>query len=109
MIISPPSIKTAITEAYKAAGIVSMATQKFSIVPLRTLIGAFNIECVELPDLNAKSAIEFLSKYDSTIESDQDADETSLAGYLYVTTNFGCIFVNQFNSLKNEHELITRR
>jgi Zn-dependent peptidase ImmA (M78 family) len=39
----------------------------------------------------------------------QDADETSLAGYLYVTTNFGCIFVNQFNSLKNEHELITRR
>lgn len=109
MIIKRPSIKDAITEVYKTAGINPLSAEKFSIVPLRVLIGAFNIECVELPDLNAKSAIEFLSKYDSTIEPDQHADETSLAGYLYVTTNFGCIFVNQFNSLRNEHELITRR
>jgi 5'-3' exonuclease len=66
MNINRPSIKDAITEVYKAAGKSPMSAEKFSIVPLRVLIGAFNIECIELPNLNAKSAIEFLSKYDST-------------------------------------------
>jgi len=102
MIINRPLIKDAITEVYKTAEISPMSAEKFSIVPLRMLIRAFNIECIELPKLNAKAAIEFLSNMGSTIKPDQDTDETLLAGYLYVTTNFGCIFINQ-------NDRVTRR
>jgi Zn-dependent peptidase ImmA (M78 family) len=95
MIINRPSIKSAITEVYKTAEIDPTSLGNFGIVPLRILIGAFNLECIELPNLSAKAAIEFLSKYDSTIQQDGGVDETLLAGYIYVTTSFGCIFVNQ--------------
>lgn len=95
MIIDCPSIKDAITDLYETARIRPTSAGKISIVPLNLLIGAFGIECVELPNLSAKAAIEFLSKYDPTIESDRDTDQTPLAGYLYITTNYGCVFVNQ--------------
>ena len=95
MLIVRPSVKETISGLYNAAGISFPFTGKSKIVPLRHLVNTLGLECVELPNLTARTAIEFLSRYGSTTTPGGDVDESPLAGYLYITANFGCIFVNQ--------------
>jgi len=95
MLVVRPSVKETISALYNTAGISFPQNGRSKIVLLRHLINAFGLECIELPNLTARVALEFLSRYGATILPDDDRNESPLAGYLYITTNFGCIFVNQ--------------
>jgi len=96
MLVERLSIDEAIKKLYSAAGIAQPGAEALGIVPLRRLVGAFGLICVELPDLTAASAKDFLRQSGVTNIGYKESEKNkALAGFLYVTTNYGCVFVNK--------------
>lgn len=96
MLIERLSIKEAVGKLYSAAGIPSPKVDSSCIVPLRHLVGAFGLICFELPDLTVSTAKEFLRQNGFSTMREADSEKTKkLAGFLYVTMNYGCIFVDK--------------
>ena len=87
-------IAAAIAALYNAAG-VKIPSREACITPLRDLVGSLNLNCVELPKLTSRAAADFLLRRNVSVTSSVNLNQVSLAGYLHVSPNFGCIFVNQ--------------
>ncbi len=63
------------------------------IAPLGELIGSFNLVSKELVELSPKTALQYLSQQGALIETREQEGQDALAGFLYTSTSYGCIFV----------------
>jgi Zn-dependent peptidase ImmA (M78 family) len=63
------------------------------ITPLAELIGSFNLVSKELVGLSPRAALQYLSQQGALIETIEEAGQDALAGFLYTSTSYGCIFV----------------
>jgi hypothetical protein len=93
MSVELKKIASAIAALYNAAA-VKPPSPESCITPLRDLVGSLNLNCVELPKLTSRVAADFLLQRNVTVIS-ASLNLVPLAGYLHVSPNFGCIFVNQ--------------
>lgn len=92
-----PDTKAAILALYEQAGLKPPSVEA-CITPLRDLVSALNLNCVEVPDLTSRAAAEYLLRRRASPASRTDSvDNTALAGYIHVSPNFGCIFVNELD------------
>jgi IrrE N-terminal-like domain len=94
MNVCRPTISDAILKLYDEANI-QLPCGETAIAPLRNLVGSLNLNCVELCDLTSRAAVDFLMLRGVSILASENINEEQLAGYLHVSMNFGCIFVNQ--------------
>lgn len=95
------SITTLINELYQEAE-VEVPDQHRRITPLGELVGSLNLASKELPGLSQQVAMGYLMQQGALIENLEVAGQDELAGFLYVNTSYGCIFVEA-----NDH--LTRR
>lgn len=93
MCVELKKIASAIAALYNAAAVKPPSLES-CITPLRDLVGSLNLNCVELPKLTSRVAADFLLQRNVTVIS-ASLNLVPLAGYLHVSPNFGCIFVNQ--------------
>jgi Zn-dependent peptidase ImmA (M78 family) len=61
--------------------------------PLGELIESFNLVSKELAGLSPKTALQYLSLQGTLIEPGEETSQEALAGFLYTSTSYGCIFV----------------
>lgn len=94
MTVEITKIASAVAALYDTAG-VKPPSQESCITPLRDLIGSLNLNCVELPKLTSRAAADFLLQRNVSVSTSANLNHIPLAGYLHVSPNFGCIFVNQ--------------
>src|SRR5687767_12048276 len=96
--MSGPIIDEAILRLYEKAQ-VPRPSGETPITPLRDIVNSLNLNCVELPNLTSRAAADFLMLRGISILTSENLNDIALAGYLHVTLNFGCIFVNQNDRL----------
>jgi hypothetical protein len=70
-------------------------TVEQSVIALSTLVSSFNLMCAELSGLTIPVAGEFLLRRGGVIEPPETLTAEPLAGFLYATPNYGCIFVER--------------
>lgn len=95
--ISPvhfPSIHKAISDLYKIAE-VPLPSVEHRIVRLGELLGSYNLTVTEIPHLTIQAAMGFLLQHGAILEPIVQANQDSLAGFLYVNTHSGSVFVEQ--------------
>lgn len=63
------------------------------IAPLGELVSSFNLISKELVGLSPQTALQYLSQQGVPIETVDEASQDALAGFLYTSTSYGCIFV----------------
>lgn len=95
------SITTHISELYREAE-VEVPTLRRRITPLGELAGSLNLASKELPSLSQLAALHYLIQQGLLIENPEAAGRDELAGFLYASTSYGCIFLEA-----NDH--LTRR
>lgn len=92
--IRVPSITEAITELYKVAEVsVPSVTQR--IVRLNELLGGYNLTVTEISQLTSQAAMSFLLQRGAILEPAISVNRDALAGFLYMNTHFGSVFVEQ--------------
>jgi hypothetical protein len=97
ILIKFPDTKEAIAALYDEARLQPPSVEA-CITPLRDLVGSLNLNCVELPKLTSRTATEYLLlRRGSPASQSDNVDDAALAGYLHVSPNFGCIFVNELD------------
>jgi hypothetical protein len=62
------------------------------ITPLGELIASSNLNLKELPDLSQQDAMEYLVEQGALSEAPRVSRHDELAGFLYTSTLYGCIF-----------------
>ncbi len=82
-----------IAGVYDAIGL-PMPSVESCIAPLNRLVRGYELTQTEIAGLTSKAAAHFLMRR-SGVEPAIVMDETPLAGFLYVSRRFGCIFVEQ--------------
>src|SRR5688572_5373338 len=93
MNVRRPTISEAIRRLYDEAK-VPLPSAKAAIAPLRDLVGSLNLNAVELSHLTSRAAVDFLMLRGVPVLVSENINDEELAGYLHVSMNFGCIFVN---------------
>jgi Zn-dependent peptidase ImmA (M78 family) len=95
------AIRAAITQLYMTAGMAEPNVHR-RITPLGELLGCFNLVCAEVSQLTQRRALQYLAQQGALVEmaetSGSEMDE-ALAGFLYVTPSYGCIFAEQEDSV----------
>ena len=87
-------LRTRIDQLYQETGIEpSTSGTGHHITPLGELIGSFNLFNKELVGLSPAVALQYLSQQGALIETTEKAGQDALAGFLYTSTSYGCIFV----------------
>lgn len=89
-----PDIPAAISALYEEAGVPPSSAYR-SIVPLADLMGSYNLTCTEIRDLKGHRALDYLSRRGGMVDFPDMADDEQLAGFIYVTSAFGAVFVEQ--------------
>lgn len=95
------SITTLINELYQEAE-AEVPNLHSRITPLGDLIGSLNLASKELPGLSQQVAMRYLIQQGALLENVEAVGRDELAGFLYASTSYGCIFVEA-----NDH--LTRR
>lgn len=91
------AMRTAIVQLYETIGI-TVPNVRMSITPLGELLGCFNLVCTEVPYLTQRQALQYLARQGALVEMAETGGsemDDSLAGFLYVTPSYGCIFAEQ--------------
>lgn len=88
------TITNAVADLYGETSLPRPTAER-PITPLGILIGFSNLMCTELAGLTIPIAGEFLLRRGGAIEAPEKLTEESLAGFLYVTPGYGCIFVER--------------
>lgn len=78
---------------------VSHPSADCAIAPVSELVENTNVTCTELVKLTDRLAMEFLLREGGLIEPFDTSGNEPLAGFLYVNSNFGSIFVEQTDLL----------
>jgi Zn-dependent peptidase ImmA (M78 family) len=87
-------LRARIDQLYQETGVVpSTGNNGRYITPLGELIGSFNLVSKELVGLSSKAALQYLSHQEALIETTEEVGQDALAGFLYTSTSYGCIFV----------------
>lgn len=87
-------ITDAIAELYRICA-MTPPTQKERVVVLNELLGGYNLTCIELEGLTSEAASHFLMRRGAIFEPIQSANQEQLAGYIYVDSSNGYIFVER--------------
>lgn len=90
-------IEEAIIHLYEQVGIDMPSTQQY-ITPLNDLIDHipnFDLVCIELPELTEERAMRYLYDQGARVDLPDSPSSEPLAGFLYINTHRGCIFVEQ--------------
>jgi Zn-dependent peptidase ImmA (M78 family) len=94
MNVRRPTVSEAILDLYNEAK-VQLPSGEAAIAPLRDLVSSLNLNSIELCNLTSRAAVDFLMLQGVPVLALENTNEEELAGYLHVSMNFGCIFVNQ--------------
>lgn len=94
-------ITTLINDLYQNAE-VEAPDLHHRITPLGDLVDSLNLASKELLGLSQQVAMHYLMQQGILIENAEDAGQDELAGFLYASTSYGCLFVEA-----NDH--LTRR
>lgn len=87
-------LRARIDELYRETGVEpSTGRNGRYITPLGELIGSFNLVSKELVGLSPRAALHYLSQQGALIETGEEVGQDALAGFLYTSTSYGCIFV----------------
>lgn len=78
---------------------IAMPTPQRCIAPVGDLVSNFNLTCTELPKLTQSRAMQHLLQQGGILEIPDEQGREPLAGFLYVNTHFGSIFVEQTDLL----------
>ncbi len=87
-------LRTRIDQLYQETGVEATTSgTSRHITPLGDLIGSFNLVNKELVGLSPKAVLQYLSGQGALTETIEEASQEALAGFLYTSTSYGCIFV----------------
>jgi Zn-dependent peptidase ImmA (M78 family) len=87
-------LRARIDHLYQETGVEpSTGSNGRYITPLGELIGSFNLVSKELVGLSPIAALQYLSQQGALIETVEEVGQDALAGFLYTSTSYGCIFV----------------
>ncbi len=105
-------LRTRIDQLYQETGIEppTEGTGR-RITPLGEFISFFNLVSKELRGLSPRVALQYLSEQGALIETIEEASQEALAGFLYTSTSYGCLFVEASDPLVRRrfsaaHELV---
>jgi Zn-dependent peptidase ImmA (M78 family) len=87
-------ITDAIAELYRISA-MTLPTQQERVVVLNELLGGYNLTCIELAGLTSEAASHFLMQRGAIFEPIRSANQEPLAGYIYVDSRNGYIFVER--------------
>ena len=88
------TITDAIAELYRICA-MRPPTQQERVVVLNELLGGYNLTCIELVGLTSEVASHFLMRRGAIFEPIGSANQEPLAGYIYVDSSNGYIFVER--------------
>jgi len=88
------TITDAIAELYCICA-MTPPTQQERVVVLNELLGGYNLTCIELVGLTSEAASHFLMRRGAIFEPIGNANQEPLAGYIYVDSHNGYIFVER--------------
>lgn len=88
------TILDAITDVYRICAMTPPAQQE-RVVVLNELLGGYNLTCIELMGLTSEAASHFLMRRGAIFEPIRSANQEPLAGYIYVDSRNGYIFVER--------------
>ncbi len=88
------TITDAIAELYHICA-MTPPTQQGRVVVLNELLGGYNLTCIELAGLTSEAASHFLIRRGAIFEPIRSANQEPLAGYIYVDSRNGYIFVER--------------
>jgi Zn-dependent peptidase ImmA (M78 family) len=88
------TIADAIVELYRICA-MTPPIQEERVVLLNELLGGYNLTCTELVGLTSERASHFLMRGGAILEPIQSANQEPLAGYIYVDSRNGYIFVER--------------
>jgi Zn-dependent peptidase ImmA (M78 family) len=94
-------ITDAITELYRISAMTPPMQQE-RVVVLNELLGGYNLTCIELVGLTSEAASHFLMRRGAIFEPIRSANQEPLAGYIYIDSSNGYIFVER-------NDLLVRR
>lgn len=89
-----PTVAEAIAKLYSLANVPASSPLQ-GIVRLNELLGGYNLTVTELPQLTQKTAIHFLLQRGAMLEQKGAGSQDALAGFLYVDTHYGSVFVDR--------------
>lgn len=87
-------IQEAIADLYQQAEL-KMPTTQHCIAPMSELISNFDLVCVEVPGLTQASAMKYLGDQGAVGDLPESLSVEPLAGFLYINSRYGCIFLEQ--------------
>ncbi len=90
----PQAITDAIAELYRICA-MTPPIQEERVVLLNELLGGYNLTCIELVGLTSERASHFLMRGGAIFEPIRSANQEPLAGYIYVDSRNGYIFVER--------------
>lgn len=90
----PQTITDAITEVYRICA-MTLPAQQERVVVLNELLGGYNLTCIELMGLTSETASHFLMRRGAIFKPIRSANQEPLAGYIYVDSSNGYIFVER--------------
>ncbi len=67
--------------------------QEYQDAPLGEIIASSNLFCIELTGLTHSAALQHLVAQGGPLEAPADEDREPLAGFIYVSAHYDCIFV----------------
>jgi len=88
------TIVDAIVELYRICA-MTPPIQEERVVLLNELLGGYNLTCIELIGLTSEKASHFLMRGGAILEPIRSANQEPLAGYIYVDSKNGYIFVER--------------
>jgi Zn-dependent peptidase ImmA (M78 family) len=83
-----------IAEVYRISAMTPPMQQE-RVVVLNELLGGYNLTCIELVGLTSEAASHFLMRHGAIFEPIRSANQEPLAGYIYVDSRNGYIFVER--------------
>jgi Zn-dependent peptidase ImmA (M78 family) len=95
------NIQPTIAALYEETGL-KPPTAGRCIAPLGEIIDGYQLTSTEITHLTGRGAVEYLMQKGAIIRPPSRLNEDALAGFLYVSPHFGCLFVER-------RDLITRR
>ncbi len=87
-------IADAIVKLYHICA-MTLPMQEERVVLLNELLGGYNLTCIELVGLTSEKASRFLMRGGAILEPIRSANKEPLAGYIYVDSRNGYIFVER--------------
>ncbi len=93
-LISYPTVAEAIVKLYRLADISAPSALQ-RIVRLNEFLACYNLTVTELPQLTRQTAANFLLQRGVVLEPGGATSQDALAGFLYVSTHFGSVFVER--------------